>query len=101
MQLTKEDRDYVRREVAVENFLVDGSSSDENIDYNMVLGGIFVFLYPFNSQVWVCVLSTMVAALLSPVLQFNAASSYKLFYTHKFYHLRIIFCYILCLKECI
>ncbi|KAG2693959.1 hypothetical protein I3760_08G119200 [Carya illinoinensis] len=37
LQLTKEDRDYVRREVAVENFLVDGSSSDENIDYNMVL----------------------------------------------------------------
>ncbi|XP_035548930.1 protein CHROMATIN REMODELING 20 isoform X2 [Juglans regia] len=37
LQLTKEDRDYVRREAAVDNFLVDGSSSDENIDYNMVL----------------------------------------------------------------
>lgn len=45
LQLTKEDRDYVRRGVAVENFLVDGSSSDENIDYNMVLEGIY---YPFS-----------------------------------------------------
>ncbi|GMY20566.1 protein CHROMATIN REMODELING 20, partial [Fagus crenata] len=38
LQLTKEDKDYVRTEDAVENFLVDDSSSDENIDYNMVIG---------------------------------------------------------------
>lgn len=39
LQLTKEDKDYVRRtEDAVENFLVDDSSSDENIDYNMDIG---------------------------------------------------------------
>ncbi|KAK4799952.1 hypothetical protein SAY86_025317 [Trapa natans] len=30
----KEDRDYVRREETVENFLVDDSSSDENADFN-------------------------------------------------------------------
>ncbi|XP_031397920.1 protein CHROMATIN REMODELING 20 isoform X2 [Punica granatum] len=34
LQLRKEDRDYVRREDAVENFLVDDSSSDENVDFN-------------------------------------------------------------------
>ncbi|KAJ7978158.1 Protein CHROMATIN REMODELING [Quillaja saponaria] len=38
LQLTKEDKDYARREEAVENFLVDDSSSDENTDYNMVSG---------------------------------------------------------------
>ncbi|KAF3452373.1 hypothetical protein FNV43_RR02806 [Rhamnella rubrinervis] len=37
LQLRK-DRDYVRREDAVDNFLVDDSSSDENMDYNVVFG---------------------------------------------------------------
>ena len=49
--MTKEDKDYVRTEDAVENFLVDDSSSDENIDYNMVIGGIFSSpLHSYNSQ---------------------------------------------------
>ncbi len=49
--MTKEDKDYVRTEDAVENFLVDDSSSDENIDYNMVIGGIFSSpLDSYNSQ---------------------------------------------------
>ncbi|XP_054817178.1 protein CHROMATIN REMODELING 20 isoform X2 [Prosopis cineraria] len=38
LQLTKEDKDYVRQEDAVENFLVDDSSSDENSDYNVPVG---------------------------------------------------------------
>ncbi|KAK9292419.1 hypothetical protein L1049_020389 [Liquidambar formosana] len=35
LQLTKEEKDFVSREEAVENFLVDDSSSDDNIDYNI------------------------------------------------------------------
>ncbi|KAK4282924.1 hypothetical protein QN277_014241 [Acacia crassicarpa] len=38
LQLTKEEKDYVRQEDAVENFLVDDSSSDENSDYNVPVG---------------------------------------------------------------
>lgn len=38
LQLTKEEKDYARREDGVENFLADDSSSDDNIDYNTVLG---------------------------------------------------------------
>ncbi|XP_028790243.1 protein CHROMATIN REMODELING 20 isoform X2 [Neltuma alba] len=38
LQLTKEDKDYVRQEDAVENFLVDDSSSDENSDYSVPVG---------------------------------------------------------------
>ncbi|XP_061371328.1 protein CHROMATIN REMODELING 20 isoform X2 [Gastrolobium bilobum] len=38
LQLTKEDKDYVRHEDAVENFLVDDSSSDENSDFNVLAG---------------------------------------------------------------
>ncbi|RVW30979.1 Protein chromatin remodeling 20 [Vitis vinifera] len=41
LQLTKEEKDYARREDGVENFLADDSSSDDNIDYNTVLGGFF------------------------------------------------------------
>ncbi|XP_059628567.1 protein CHROMATIN REMODELING 20 isoform X2 [Cornus florida] len=37
LQLMK-DKDYGKREDAVENFLADDSSSDDNIDYNMVTG---------------------------------------------------------------
>nr|CAN69686.1 hypothetical protein VITISV_026772 [Vitis vinifera] len=40
LQLTKEEKDYARREDGVENFLADDSSSDDNIDYNTVLGGL-------------------------------------------------------------
>ncbi|XP_062084347.1 protein CHROMATIN REMODELING 20 [Humulus lupulus] len=36
LQLKKDDKDSVKREDAVDNFLADESSSDENIDYNMV-----------------------------------------------------------------
>ncbi|PON55513.1 P-loop containing nucleoside triphosphate hydrolase [Parasponia andersonii] len=36
LQLKKDDRDLVRREETVDNFLADESSSDENVDYNMV-----------------------------------------------------------------
>jgi len=56
--LTKEAKDYAKEEDAVENFLVDDSSSDENSDYNVLAGGkasfistcyclllIFVFCY--------------------------------------------------------
>jgi len=58
LQLTKEAKDYAKEEDAVENFLVDDSSSDENSDYNVLAGGkasfistcyclllIFVFCY--------------------------------------------------------
>ncbi|TKY52100.1 CHROMATIN REMODELING 20 [Spatholobus suberectus] len=38
LQLTKEVKDYVKHEDAVENFLVDDSSSDENSDYNVLAG---------------------------------------------------------------
>ncbi|KAI4350074.1 hypothetical protein L6164_010597 [Bauhinia variegata] len=38
LQLTKEEKDYVKHEDAVENFLVDDSSSDENSDYNVLIG---------------------------------------------------------------
>ncbi|KAA3472957.1 protein CHROMATIN REMODELING 20 [Gossypium australe] len=38
LQLNKEDRNYVSREDAAENFLADESSSDENIDYNSGVG---------------------------------------------------------------
>ncbi|XP_048324064.1 protein CHROMATIN REMODELING 20 isoform X2 [Ziziphus jujuba] len=34
----RRDKDYVRREDVVDNFLVDDSSSDENMDYNVVFG---------------------------------------------------------------
>ncbi|KAL1339819.1 hypothetical protein AAHE18_U068600 [Arachis hypogaea] len=36
LQLTKEDKDYVRQEEAVENFIVDDCSSDDNSDINAV-----------------------------------------------------------------
>ncbi|KAG4908538.1 hypothetical protein AAZX31_20G213300 [Glycine max] len=38
LQLTKEVKDYVKHEDAVENFLVDDSYSDENSDYNVLAG---------------------------------------------------------------
>ncbi|XP_020224991.1 protein CHROMATIN REMODELING 20 isoform X2 [Cajanus cajan] len=38
LQLTKEVKDYVKHEDAVENFLVDDSSSDENSDFNVLAG---------------------------------------------------------------
>lgn len=38
LQLTKEDKYSVKREDAVENFLADESSSDENIDSNIGIG---------------------------------------------------------------
>lgn len=38
MQLRKDNKDYVRHEDGVENFLADDSSSDENTDY---IGGMF------------------------------------------------------------
>ncbi|KAM1251149.1 hypothetical protein ACFX2I_033548 [Malus domestica] len=38
LQLRKDDKDYERRGDAVENFLADDSSSDENIDYNLGFG---------------------------------------------------------------
>ncbi|MED6164725.1 hypothetical protein PIB30_092936 [Stylosanthes scabra] len=36
LQLTKEDKDYVKQEEAVENFIVDDCSSDDNSDINAV-----------------------------------------------------------------
>ncbi|XP_008441788.2 protein CHROMATIN REMODELING 20 isoform X5 [Cucumis melo] len=38
LQLTKEDKYYVKREDAIENFLAGDSSSDENIDSNIGIG---------------------------------------------------------------
>jgi hypothetical protein len=38
LQLRKDNKDYVRHEDGVENFLADDSSSDENTDY---IGGMF------------------------------------------------------------
>ncbi|XWS58430.1 hypothetical protein CRYUN_Cryun08bG0033000 [Craigia yunnanensis] len=38
LQLNKEDRGYISREEAAENFLADDGSSDENIDYNVAVG---------------------------------------------------------------
>lgn len=38
LQLNKEDRNYISREDAAENFLADESSSDENVDYNLGVG---------------------------------------------------------------
>ena len=35
----KEDKDHVKREDAVENFLAEDISSDDNVGYNMVTGG--------------------------------------------------------------
>lgn len=37
--MTKEEKERVRHEDAVENFLVDDSSSDENSDSNVLAGG--------------------------------------------------------------
>ncbi|XP_052191334.1 protein CHROMATIN REMODELING 20 [Diospyros lotus] len=39
LQLMREDKEYVKREDAIENFLVEDSSSDENVDCNMITGG--------------------------------------------------------------
>lgn len=39
LQLMKENKDNIRREDPVENFLVDDCSSDENMDYNVISGG--------------------------------------------------------------
>lgn len=38
LQLTKEDKYYVKREDAIENFLAGDSSSDENVDSNIGIG---------------------------------------------------------------
>ncbi|KAI7980289.1 Protein CHROMATIN REMODELING 20 [Camellia lanceoleosa] len=38
LQLMKDEKDYVKRGDVVENFLADDSSSDENIDCNMITG---------------------------------------------------------------
>ncbi|KAL6977033.1 DNA helicase [Sarracenia purpurea var. burkii] len=38
LQLMKEGKDYGKREDAVENFLADDSSSDENMDCNLITG---------------------------------------------------------------
>ncbi|GMP68033.1 hypothetical protein CsSME_00027792 [Camellia sinensis var. sinensis] len=38
LQLMKDEKDYVKRGDVVENFLADDSSSDENIDCNMISG---------------------------------------------------------------
>ncbi|XVF42366.1 hypothetical protein PTKIN_Ptkin01aG0356300 [Pterospermum kingtungense] len=38
LQLNKEERAYISREDAAENFLADDSSSDENMDYNVAVG---------------------------------------------------------------
>ncbi|KAK3043158.1 hypothetical protein RJ639_000047 [Escallonia herrerae] len=38
LELMKENRDYGKREEAVENFLADDSSSEDNIDENMING---------------------------------------------------------------
>ncbi|CAL0316620.1 unnamed protein product [Lupinus luteus] len=38
LQLTKEDKEYVKHEDPVENFLVDDSSSDDNSDCNLLAG---------------------------------------------------------------
>ncbi|XP_057961873.1 protein CHROMATIN REMODELING 20 isoform X2 [Malania oleifera] len=38
LQLTKDDKNFVRREDAVDNFLVEDSSSDDNMDYSTVSG---------------------------------------------------------------
>ena len=40
LQLNKEDKGYISREDTAENFLADDSSSDENMDYNVAVGGI-------------------------------------------------------------
>lgn len=45
--MNKEDRNYISREDAAENFLADESSSDENIDYNLGVGGIHSFFSYF------------------------------------------------------
>lgn len=47
--MTKEDKDYVKRAGAVDSFLVDDSSSDENMDCNMDIGGVFTPLDSCNS----------------------------------------------------
>lgn len=82
--MTKEDKDYVRRtEDAVENFLVDDSSSDENIDYNMDIGGIFSS--PFDSytsqdsSMDTSVLDMLVICLLSHFPPVNAVNCCLLF----------------------
>lgn len=41
----RENRTCSRPEDAVEILLADDCSSDENTDYNVVPGGIFVFLH--------------------------------------------------------
>lgn len=56
MQLTKEDKDYVRHEDAVENFLVDDSSSDENSDSNVLAGGS-LHLYGYIGTYSWCLMS--------------------------------------------
>lgn len=43
--MTKEDKDYVRHEETVENFLVDDCSSDDNSDNNAVGGSLHVYIY--------------------------------------------------------
>ena len=53
--MTTEDKYYARREDSVENFLADDSSSDDNIDYNMVLGGNIFPVFSVFSEISVCV----------------------------------------------
>ena len=45
----QEGKDYEKCEDAVENFLADDSSSDENIDCNMIKGGTCHLYYFFTS----------------------------------------------------
>lgn len=42
--MSKEHRDSLRREDAVENFIVDDSSSDDNMETDLTNGGIMLLL---------------------------------------------------------
>lgn len=45
--MKKEERAYISREDTTENFIADDSSSDENMDYNVAVGGITLSLCCF------------------------------------------------------
>lgn len=49
--MTTEEKYYARREDVVENFLADESSSDDNIDYSIVLGGSILTVFSVFSEI--------------------------------------------------
>ena len=59
----KEDKDTVRHEDVVENFGGDESSSDENVDYNLIAGGTLYLVVADPTLVLVAIFWFLLIAL--------------------------------------